>query len=476
MRNQLLRDADWAGLGHGVEIRTPLVDVGLFRALAPLLAGPRPPGKRDLAAVAIPALPEEILNRPKTGFGTPVQTWAQDPDITGTLRRGLRPWSMRVAGLRKGDPGLSEGQGRRRILVLITDAFGGHGGISQFNQDLLSALCNHPDTDEVVAIPRLLPKPPGPLPSRLRQVVTGLGHKTSYLFATLREVWGNPNFDLIICGHINLLPLAWFLRNWCRAPLALVIHGVDAWTPTRNPMANLLARSPDAILPVSLITAQRFQAWSKVESGRLHLLQNAVHLDHYAFAPKPAYLLERYGLEQHPVIMTLGRMASLERYKGFDEVLEALPALIREYPNLRYLAIGDGSDHDRLVAKTKAMGLHEHVIFPGLIPESEKADHYRLADAYVMPSRGEGFGRVFLEAMACGVPVVASNVDGSREAVMEGRLGQMVDPADPEDILRGIRAALAAPHGIPEGLDYFAFPRFVERFHVLLNDLCQTGG
>jgi glycosyltransferase involved in cell wall biosynthesis len=92
-----------------------------------------------------------------------------------------------------------------------------------------------------------------------------------------------------------------------------------------------------------------------------------------------------------------------------------------------------------------------------------------------MPSRGEGFGRVFLEAMACGVPVVASTLDGSREAVQEGRLGQLVDPGDPEDVLRGIRAALTSPRGIPEGLDQFSFPQFEARCHALVDELIQGG-
>ncbi len=77
-------------------------------------------------------------------------------------------------------------------------------------------------------------------------------------------------------------------------------------------------------------------------------------------------------------------------------------------------------------------------MWAGYIPESEKADHYRLADAYAMPGRGEGFGIVYLEALAWGVPVVASQVDSGREAVRDGALGILVDPNDAKDIKRGI--------------------------------------
>lgn len=95
LRNQLLRDADWAGMAHGLEIRTPLVDVELFRTLAPLLAAPTPPTKHDFQALARPALPEAIASRPKTGFSTPLAGWlaARKP---ARARRGLRDWALTV--------------------------------------------------------------------------------------------------------------------------------------------------------------------------------------------------------------------------------------------------------------------------------------------------------------------------------------------------------------------------------------------
>ena len=75
MRSQLLRDADWAGMAHGLEIRVPLVDITLLRQLAPMLAGDRPPGKRAMAQSPRDALPDAVLNRPKTGFSVPVRDW-----------------------------------------------------------------------------------------------------------------------------------------------------------------------------------------------------------------------------------------------------------------------------------------------------------------------------------------------------------------------------------------------------------------
>jgi glycosyltransferase involved in cell wall biosynthesis len=94
------------------------------------------------------------------------------------------------------------------------------------------------------------------------------------------------------------------------------------------------------------------------------------------------------------------------------------------------------------------------VLFTGRIPESEKVDHYRLADAFVMPGWGEGFGIAYLEAMGCGVPVVASKLDASQEAVRNGDLGIVVNPKEPGEILRGILAALKRDRQVvPRGLE-----------------------
>jgi len=99
MRQQLLRDADWAGMAHSVEIRTPFVDIQLLHDIAPLLAGPNPPGKQQMAACPAHALPRNVLARPKTGFAVPVREWlisGADTKTTRTMERGLRGWSRLI--------------------------------------------------------------------------------------------------------------------------------------------------------------------------------------------------------------------------------------------------------------------------------------------------------------------------------------------------------------------------------------------
>jgi glycosyltransferase involved in cell wall biosynthesis len=108
------------------------------------------------------------------------------------------------------------------------------------------------------------------------------------------------------------------------------------------------------------------------------------------------------------------------------------------------------------------------------VAESEKCDLYNIADAYVMPSRGEGFGIVFLEAMACGVPVVGSNIDGSVEALRDGILGIVVDPDNATELRRAILLALNRPKQIPEGLEYFSYPNFEARVHRMIGEWVST--
>jgi phosphatidyl-myo-inositol dimannoside synthase len=167
----------------------------------------------------------------------------------------------------------------------------------------------------------------------------------------------------------------------------------------------------------------------------------------------------------------MGRLASAERYKGFDQVIEIMPKLLERFPALKYLIVGDGDDRARLEAKAKDLGVSDEVLFAGHIAETEKVAHYNLADVYVMPSTGEGFGIVLIEAAACGVPVVGSQVDGSREALLDGRLGHLVDPARPQELLEVVSAVLekGSPRRRIDAIDTFS----TQNFRARVADWCR---
>lgn len=346
-----------------------------------------------------------------------------------------------------------------RVLLLTTDAFGGHGGIALYNRDVVEALVAMPDVEEVVVIPRNMPFAPDGIPGKVSFLTQAVGSKWRFITTALTVA---GSYQFIICGHINLLPLAAMMSFVLRVPLVLMVYGIDVWQKPYSFAVQWL-RCIDAIWSISAITRDKMNIWAKMPDSKFILMPNAIHLDRYGLSAKREELLQRHGLSGYRVIMTLARLPSMERYKGVDEVLEVMPMLLAAEPKLKYLVVGDGNDRSRLEAKAKTMGLAEHVVFTGLIDEAEKADYFRLADAFVMPGRGEGFGFVYLEALACGVPVVGSRIDGSREALLDGQLGELADPLSLSSIRDAILAALAKPKEIPPGLDYFAWPSFAAR-------------
>ena len=187
--------------------------------------------------------------------------------------------------------------------------------------------------------------------------------------------------------------------------------------------------------------------------------------------PKSPSLVARYRLEGKKVLMTLGRMSANEKYKGFDEVLEVLPDLIKKSPKIVYMAVGDGDDCQRLKAKAEKLRIADHFILTGFVKEEEKADYYRLADVYLMLSSGEGFGYVILEALACGVPVIGSISDGTQEALRFGELGQMVDPKKTDQIKLAILKALKMHKTIPKGLEYFSYNNYCKRLYGIIKSV-----
>lgn len=356
-----------------------------------------------------------------------------------------------------------------RLLAILSDAYGGRGGIARFNRDLLEALCTYPAMEEMVAYPRVVPDPPEAMPAKLDYCTEAAGGMKAFLQAVGREVWSG-RYDGVICGHIHLLPFAFAAARRGRVPLLLIIHGLEARDPSAQWLANQLVNTVDAFVSVSHFTKRRFVDWSGVDAAKGHVVPNCIDRSQFGEGLVPSYLEKRYGLEGRTILFTLGRLPDQELKKGHDEVLEVLPDLAREIPDIAYLIAGDGPDRSRLEQKAETLGVADRVVFAGYIPEEEKADHYRLADAFVMPGRTEGFGIVYLEALACGVPVVASSADASREAVRDGQLGVIVDPDDDASIKAGIREALARPRGVPDGLDAFSTERFTERWHRVIEE------
>jgi glycosyltransferase involved in cell wall biosynthesis len=357
--------------------------------------------------------------------------------------------------------------------MLLTDAYGGFGGISKFNQDFLRALDACPSVERIHAIPRVIGTTfqDERLPESVVYDRYAAQGKIAFIKSAWTHSWRADRANLVICGHIHLLPVAWMFARVHNMRLALITHGIEAWLPTRYKIANKLASQVDSVIAVSRFSATRFASWSGFPVDGAFILPNCVDLDRFVPRPRDPALVKRYGLASSHVIMTAGRLESTERYKGVDEVLLAMPRLLTRFPMLKYLIVGDGSDRARLNALVESLGLSAHVVFTGRISEDEKVAHYNLADAYVMPSAGEGFGIVLIEAAACGVPVIGSLKDGSQEALLGGRLGRLIDPEDRDALVRAIKETLTAPApGRNPLIDHFSEGRFQERVAAWLDE------
>ena len=333
--------------------------------------------------------------------------------------------------------------------------------------------------ERVLVIPRKIFYKLEEMPNNMEYRVDSAGSKLQYLFACIRTVFCHRHFDLIICAHIHLLPIAWSMGLLYRCPVVPVIYGVDAWTPTSRKFVNLLCHRLKSFIAIRRLTARLFIEWSRIPSDQYYYLPNCIDELKYGVRDRREDLIDRYKIRGKTVVMTAGRLDSgHDLNKGFDEILEVLTELKTRIPNLVYLVMGDGEDKERLEAKAKNLGVADMTVFTGYISEAEKADHYRLADVFAMPGSNPEFDRypyrfVFLEALACGVPVVGCRLEDTWEINdPESQLIIQVDPSNKDEIINGILTALSRPKfQIQPGLENFYFERFKANFHKIVTKI-----
>jgi len=242
----------------------------------------------------------------------------------------------------------------------------------------------------------------------------------------------------IICTHLNLGPLAFGARALCGASTTLVAHGIDVHAGLSHARITAL-RNADRLIAVSEWTRQRLLKLPGIAEDRTRVLPNTVDETRFRVGPYPAELAAGLGIAAgERVILTVGRLDPGEGYKGYDRVVLALPEILRSGVDVRFVVVGSGGDGARLRALAEAHGVGDRVVLTGFVPDDALPAYYRMADVFAMPSTGEGFGIVFLEAMACGTPVLAGNRDGSVDALDGGRLGSLVDPMAVDEIVAGI--------------------------------------
>jgi phosphatidyl-myo-inositol dimannoside synthase len=236
----------------------------------------------------------------------------------------------------------------------------------------------------------------------------------------------------VFCGHINLAPLIQALCQPLGIPYTVLTYGKEVWE--RLPYPHLKAlQNADGIWTISRYSRDRAWYANGIDPRKVQILPCIVDGNTFTPGPKSPELIERYGLANSKVLMTVARLWPGDAYKGVDITIQALPKIAAVFPDIKYLVIGRGDDQPRLAKLAEDLGVADRVVFAGFVPNEDLVAHYRLADAYVMPSQ-EGFGIVYLEAMACGVPVISGDADGSADPLQDGRLGWRVPHRDPEAV------------------------------------------
>lgn len=329
---------------------------------------------------------------------------------------------------------------RKRILILFSDVFN-VGGIQRYNKHLCDALETEFSNYEFTGISLWdLRKNESKQWSNIKIIYFGKLNlvflkKMLYVFsAMLALIKERPHF--LICAHKDFGHLALFFKKIFGLKYGVITHGTDVWGLKRG-MKYAGLKHADIITAVSQYTKDRMIK-NGIDENKIRLLQDTIDTSLFYRKAINQNLIDDLRLRNRRVLLTVGRVSSAEKYKGHDVMLRVLGRLSEEYV---WLVIGGGDDIPRLQHKAKELGIIEKVRFLGEIGSNQLIEYYNLCDCFVMPSKGEGFGIVFLEAMACGKPVIVGNKDGSSEPLMDGKLGFMVDPDSAEEIIKAINSA-----------------------------------
>lgn len=274
--------------------------------------------------------------------------------------------------------------------------------------------------------------PPGAPPLQIGSqaiAFTGFGRsKGRFVSSALRVALRQPR--LIVALHPHLAPIAAAMK-FCapRSRTVIFTHGIEVWTPLRRARRSALQRT-DIVLAPSADTLRQLVTQQGVAENKIRKLRWTLGPEFSLNALPSASLHLPEGFPRGRVILTVGRWDAREAYKGVDHLILALPALLAQVPEVKLVAIGDGTDLPRLkrLAEEQAVAGHVHFL-PQMKPE-ELSAAYASCELFALPSRGEGFGLVFLEAMSHKKPVLGGAHGGTPEIIEEGINGYLVQHGD----------------------------------------------
>ena len=280
--------------------------------------------------------------------------------------------------------------------------------------------------------------------------------------------------SLIVCGHVNYAPICYWISRAFKVPYLVMTYGIDVWE-IASKSQRIALQHAKMVTALSRYTAERLAAQVPFKDGRLVIQPHAVR-PHFTPAAKSKQLAKKLRVDGRKVILTVSRLDSSEQYKGYDLVMENLASIAQAVPDVVYLIVGGGDDAIRIRKYAEKLGVVDRIVLAGEVPNEELPAYYNLADVFAMPSRNEGLGIVYLEALACGKPVIGGSTGGARDALLDGKLGWLVDPDDGKALADTIKKVLRGTAGTrktdPEVLSkaaqrHFGFDGYIDRMASL---------
>jgi phosphatidyl-myo-inositol dimannoside synthase len=287
---------------------------------------------------------------------------------------------------------------------------------------------------------------------------------------------------LVVVGHPNLAPVARGMRLFApRMKTIVCTHGMEVWTPLPGLRRQAL-RNANLVLAPSHDTASHVVMNQDVPENRIRVLPWALDPQFETLVATSPQLALPPNFPQGHVVLTVGRWAREERYKGMDTLITALPRLLTRWPDLQIAAVGEGDDQDWLETLADERGIRRHVHFFSGLSYAELAACYAACEMFALPSQGEGFGLVYLEAMACRKPVIGGAHGGAPEVIEDGVTGYLVQHGDAVQLAICIETLLTDPaHAREMGTRGrqrverdFRFNAFAKTLKRILREQCES--
>ncbi len=272
------------------------------------------------------------------------------------------------------------------------------------------------------------------------------------LVRVARQLCRHHAITNVHCGRV--MPegvVGYLLRRLTRIPYCVYAHGEEIGTARSSRQLTFLMRrvyGGARVVIANSESTRRLLLAVGVPAARISIIHPGVDSDRFCPAGDSARTHEGLELNGQRVLLTVAR---LQRRKGHDTVISALPAVRSAIPHLRYLIVGAGEEEARLRDLAERAGVVDFVEFAGRVSDDRLPAYYQACDVFVLPNREEanrdieGFGIAFLEASATGKPVIAGRSGGTCEAVVDGETGLLVDGEDPPAVARAILSVLSDP-------------------------------